>query len=57
MATMPSFTVDVFLDEIVHHRIGAERIFDDEAGRRCRADMQAGIKAWRAGPQMRRSAG
>ena len=31
MAIMPSFDLDRLLDEVVDHRIGAERIFEDEA--------------------------
>ena len=56
MAIIPSFDLDRLLDQVVDHRVGAERIFDDEACRRGRADMQPGEEAGRAGPQMRRQA-
>ena len=56
MAIRPSSTRDLLLDEVVEHRIGAERELDDEARGRGGADVQPGEEAGRSGPEMRREA-
>ena len=50
----PPFDRKILLDQIVQQRVGAERILDDEPGRRGRRDCKPGGKGRRAGPQMRR---
>ena len=47
---------EVLERELVEHRVGAERVLEDEAAGRDRGDVQAGGEGQRAAPEMRREA-
>ncbi len=57
IASMPSVTADLFLDQVVQHRVGAERIFENAddrlAAARWRPAKNAGAPAQRCGASPR----